>query len=175
MQLGLTDISNAGKLSDYVPILTAAVIVDLLVMLIALVYFSKGTQLARWYKTFNLGAVITDVLILVIGILIARYIYPLLFQEWSLWKFLLLTLAIQIAHDFLFYALFSAIPRGASRILDLFKDYAGVMRGYAIYADSLMIITTVLIASFLAGQSMGVNLFILVVAVYLAPYFVYSF
>ena len=174
MQLGFTDISNSANLADYVPILAAALMVDMLVSTISCTMLNTK-QLARWYKTFNLGAVLSDVLILVIGVLITRYIYPMIFKEWCVWKFLLLALAVQITHDFIFYGVFSAIPRGTSGIMDLFKDYAAEYGGWAIFADSVLITGTVLVASLLAGLSMDVNAFILVVMVYLVPYFVYSF
>jgi hypothetical protein len=170
----LANISNSNNLIDYVPIFAAALLVDMLVSTISCTVFNT-TQLKRWYKTFNLGAIISDVFIIVIGILIARYLYPLIFKEWCLWKFILLALAIQITHDFLFYALFSAIPRGASVIMDVFKDYAAAYGGWAIFADSILIVGSILLASYLASLDLGTNLFILVIAVYLVPYFVYSF
>jgi hypothetical protein len=169
-----TDISNPDKLSDYIPIFAAALIVDMLVSTISCTVFNT-VQLKRWYKTFTLGAIISDVFIIAIGILIARYLYPLIFEEWSLWKFILLALAVQITHDFLFYGLFSIIPRGASGIMDIFKDYAASYGGWAIFADSVLIVGSILLASYLAGLEIGTNLFILVIAVYLIPYFIYSF
>lgn len=169
-----TDISNASNLSNYVPIFAAAILVDMLVSTISCVYFNTK-NLKIWYKKYNLGAVLADVFIIVIGVLIARYLYPLLFSEWSLWKFILLALAVQIIHDLLFYALFSTIPRGASGIIDVFKDYANEYGGLAILADSILITGTILLASGLASLDIGSNLFILVCAVYLIPYFVYSF
>jgi hypothetical protein len=169
-----TDISKSANLADYVPILAAAILVDMLVSTISCVFLNT-IVLRKWYKTYTLGAILSDVLIILIAILITRYIYPLVFKEWSIWKFLLLALAVQITHDFLFYGLFSAIPRGASGIIDVFKDYAAELGGMAIVGDSVLIIGTVLLASYLAGLEMEWNLFILVVAVYLVPYFVYSF
>jgi len=169
-----TDISNPDKLSDYIPIFAAALIVDMLVSTFSCVVL-KADQLKRWYKTFTLGAIISDVFIIAIVILIARYLYPLIFKEWSLWKFILLTLVLQIIHDFLFYGLFSIIPRGASGIMDVFKDYAAAYGGWAIVADSVLIVGSILLASYLAGLEIGTNLFILVIAVYLIPYFIYSF
>jgi len=169
-----TNISKSGNLADYVPILAAAIFIDMLVSTISCVYF-KTKNLKRWYKTYTLGAILCDVLIIVIALQITRYIYPLLFTEWSLWKFILLALAVQITHDLLFYGLFSAIPRGASGIIDVFKDYAGELGGMAIVGDSVLIIGTILLASYLAGLDMGWKIFILIVAVYLIPYFVYSF
>lgn len=168
------DISKSGNLADYVPIFAAAIFIDMLVSTISCVYLNTQ-NLKRWYKTYNLGAVLSDVFIIVIAIQITRYLYPLVFNEWSLWKFILLALAVQITHDLLFYGLFSAIPRGASGIIDLFKDYAGELGGMAIVGDSVLIIGTILLASILAGLDMGNNLFILICAVYLVPYFVYSF
>ena len=169
-----TDISISSNLSNIVPILTSSVIVDLLVMFITL-NFAKSIFLKKWYKTYNLSAVLADVLSVVIGIMIARYIYSYFFNEWSLWKFLLIVLAVQITHDILFYIIFSLIPRGSSEIMDLFKDYAKELGGFAIFGDSLIMISTVLIASLLSSLNMNMNLFILAWAVYLIPYFVYSF
>ena len=68
-----TNISNAGNLEDYIPILTAAIVIDMLVSTISCVYLNTQ-NLKRWYKTYNLGAVLTDVLILVIAVQITRYI-----------------------------------------------------------------------------------------------------
>jgi len=169
----ITDISKSSNLADYVPIITSSVIVDLIVIFITIKYASS-IYLKKWYSTYNLGAVLADVLSVVIGIMIARYIYSYLFDEWSLWKFLLVVLGVQITHDILFYMIFSAIPRGSSSIMDLFKDYAKELKGFAIFGDSLIMIGTVLLASFLAGLDLGTNLFILLWAVYLVPYFVYS-
>jgi uncharacterized protein YacL len=168
-----TNISKASNLADYVPIITSSVIVDLIVIFITMKYASS-IYLKKWYRTYNLGAVLADVLSVVIGIMIARYIYYYIFDEWCLWKFLLVVLGVQITHDILFYMIFSAIPRGSSSIMDLFKDYAKELKGFAIFGDSLIMIGTVLLASFLAGLDLGTNLFILLWVVYLVPYFVYS-
>lgn len=168
------DISKSANLINYVPILTSSIIVDLIVMFITL-NFAKSIYLKKWYKTYNLSAVLADVLSVVIGILIGRYIYSYFFKEWSIWKFLLIVLGVQILHDILFYNIFSLIPRGSSSIMDLFKDYAKELGGFAIFGDSLIIISTVLIGSLLASLDININLFILAWALYLIPYFVYSF
>ena len=168
------DISKSANLINYVPILTSSIIVDLIVMFITL-NFASSIYLKKWYKTYNLAAVLADVLSVVIGILIARYIYSYFFKKWSIWKFLLIVLGVQIIHDILFYNIFTLIPRGKSAIMDLFKDYAKELGGFAIFGDSLIIIVTVLIASLLASLDIGINLFILAWALYLITYFVYSF
>jgi hypothetical protein len=168
------DISKPSNLIQYVPILTSAIIIDLIGMFISL-NFASSIYLKKWYKQYNLAAVLADVLSISIGILIARYIYSYFFKEWSIWKFILIALGVQIFHDILFYNIFTFIPRGKSIIMDLFKDYSKEIRGVAIFGDSLIIIGTILIASLLASLDLEINLFILVWAVYLIPYFVYSF
>jgi len=127
-----------------------------------------------WYSSFGLSAVIADVLIIFIGILIARFLYPRLFSEYVLWKFIALALVIQISHDILFYLLTKSIPRGQSKIMDVFKDYGKEMGAKAIMADSGMMVSSILIASFLKGKNLNINLITLIVSVYIVPYFIYS-
>lgn len=61
-----------------------------------------------------------DILILVIGMILARAVFTWFDLEWSLWKFLLVALGIQIIHDYLFYLVFMSVPRGTHRMMDVF-------------------------------------------------------
>ncbi len=81
-------------------------------------------MLIKWYKIYGLNAVIADVLIIIIGFIIARFIYSIYFNKFNLTYFILLLLLVQISHDILFYIFFSSIKKGQSQILDFFKDYA---------------------------------------------------
>jgi hypothetical protein len=168
------NISNLNSISDYIPIITSATIVDLCVMFITLNY-AKSKYLKKWYHNYHIGAVIADVLSASLGILIARYIYYYIFTEFSLLKFILVVVVVQICHDILFYILFSLVPRGKSPIMDLFQDYAKELGGFAIFGDSLIVIFTTILASLLASLSFQTNLFIFVWSLYLVPYFVFSF
>ena len=134
----------------------------------------KSSVLQIWYKDFSLGAVIADVLIIFIGIIIARFIYPYIFDKYSLLQFIGLVVVIQVIHDILFYLFVSSVPRGVSKILDVFKDYGKENGVKAIISDSAMMISSVLIASYLKGQSLNTNIIVLIVSVYLVPYFIYS-
>jgi len=168
------DISHFSNTADYLPILSAAVIVDVVVMLSAVFGLIKSKALAAWYQQFGGLAVLADVLILVIGVIIARFLYPFLFSKWSLLKFLGLTIAIQVAHDLLFAALFNAMPRGASAIMDVFKTYATEVGFMILLADAMMIGGTVLLGSLLASQSLNTNMIVFLVALYVIPYVLYS-
>lgn len=170
-----TSLGNFHQLGDYLPILNASLFADLVVLYI--VYYTpyfNSKYLMKWYETFRLSAVIADVLILVIGLIIARYIYTQYFTTFSLWKFILLIVGIQIAHDILFYGVFSIIPRGVNNMIDIFKDYAKEVGAGAIGGDSFMILVTVLSAYVLQKQSLHMNILTLIGLVYLIPYILYT-
>jgi len=170
------DISKFSRISDYLPILNGAILAEILIIS-ALFYTTifKSSQLERWYTRYGLSAVIVDILILVIGIIIARALYSSIFGEkFNIIKFILLVLGIQIIHDVLFYFLFAAIPVGTNKMLDLFKDYAKEVKGGAILGDSIMIAIATLAASLLAGGSLNTNIIALVVLTYVLPYILHT-
>ena len=168
------DISKFNNVSDYLPILNSVIITDIFVILLLISGLIKSKVLQNWYRRLTLSAVIADVLIIIIGIILARFLYPYIFSEYSLPKFLLLAVLIQITHDILFYLFCTSVKRGKSQILDIFKDY-GIEKGSrAIVADSLMMISSILIASYLKGKTLNSNIIILIVSIYLLPYMVYT-
>jgi hypothetical protein len=168
------NISDFNNVNDYLPILNAVLITDMVVILLLIFGFIKSKVLVEWYKKYNLSAVIADILIIFIGIIITRYIYPKLFGEFSIIKFTILAVLVQIIHDILFYLLFKNIPRGTNMMLDTFKDYANEVGFNAILADSGMMIMASLLSSYLTGQSLNTNSILLIVLVYILPYIVYN-
>jgi hypothetical protein len=172
--MGFQNISVFTNTSDYLPIFNAVLITDLLVIFLLLSGVIKSTVLKKWYKELTLSAVIADILILFIGILLARFFYPHIFTQYSLSKFIGLAVCIQVVHDILFYQLSKAIPRGQSKIMDIFKDYGKEVGVRAILSDSAMMVSSILIASLLKGQGLNANLITLIGAVYVVPYAIYS-
>jgi hypothetical protein len=168
------NISNFNDVSDYIPILNGVIITDLFVILLLLRKFINSSVLKNWYRDFSLGAVIADVLIIFIGIIIARFIYPYIFDTYSLINFIGLVVVVQVIHDILFYKFVTSVPRGVSKILDVFKDYGKEVGFKAILSDSAMMISSVLIASYLKGQTLNTNIIVLIVSIYFVPYFIYS-
>lgn len=168
------NLSEFTNVADYLPILNGVLYTDLIVILCLIFGLIKSKVLQQWYRELSLSAVIADVLIIFIGIIIARFIYPYIFAKYSLWKFLLVAVGVQVTHDILFYQICTSIKRGKSRILDIFKDYGQEVGAKAIVADSLMMISSILIASYLKDQSLNANLIILIVGVYLVPYAIYT-
>jgi len=166
------DISNFNKISDYLPILNGCINADLIIIFLLYNGVFKSYYLKKWYKKYQLSAVVADVLILVIGIIIARYLYKYLFGAFNIWKFTGLAVVIQIIHDILFYWLFKSIPVGYNAMLDFFKEYANEVGINAILGDSFMMFISCLLSSYFATYSINTNIIILIVSLYFIPYMI---
>jgi hypothetical protein len=174
MQTFFADISNFDFTKDYLPILNGCISADLLVLFFLfhnITFQSKYLKL--WYKKFALAAALADVLILMIGIIIARFFYRYIFRDFSIWKFTGLAVAIQILHDILFYLLFRSTPIGYSYILDFFKKYAREISYSAVIGDSIMMTCACLLSSYMATFGTNVNIITLIVSLYFYPFMLY--
>ena len=170
----LHNLSNFVNTTDYLPILTSALLVDMFVLGRIVFGSIKFKSLNMWYRQFGFLAVLADVLSITIGIIIARFLYSFFFKQYFLVAFLVVTVAVQLTHDLLFAKLFSSIPRKASAIMDVFQDYAREVGPQILLADAAMMVATVLLASYLASFSINTQLIVLIVAVYILPYLLYS-
>ena len=166
------DISTFNNVSDYLPILNGCINADIIIIFLLYHGVFKSYYLKKWYKKYQLSAVIADVLILVIGIIIARYLYKYFFGAFNIWKFTGLAVIIQIIHDILFYLFFKTVPRGYNSMLDFFKDYANEVGGGAILGDSFMMILSCLLSSHFATYTLNSNIILLIFLVYFVPYMI---
>jgi hypothetical protein len=66
------------------------------------------------------------------------------------------------------------IPRNKSSILDIFKDYGKEVGFTILFVDSLMMISTIIIGSFLATLNLNSIIVILIISLYILPYLLYS-
>ena len=168
------NIANFIKTSDYLSLFNGVLITDLIVISLLNTKIIKSKVLREWYNNYNLSAVIADVLIIFIVLITVRIVYYYIFDTFSIVKFIMLAVAIQIIHDILFYLFFSFIPRGTNRMLDTFKDYANEVSYKAILSDSGMMIMSSLISSYLVGKNLNTNIITLIVSLYLLPYLLYN-
>lgn len=175
MYMIFKDISNFQNTNDYLPILNGSLSADLIIIFLLFNNIAfKSRYLKTWYKKYQLSAVIADVLILVIGVILARFFYKYVFvnQTFNIWKFTGLAVIIQIIHDILFYVFFRTIPLGYNSMLDFFKGYAKEVGTGAILGDSFMMVITCLLSSHFASYTVNTNIIILVGLVYLFPYMI---
>ena len=168
------NIADFNNINDYLPLFNAVLITDLFVILLLNTQVIKSQVLRQWYSQYNLSAVIADVLIILIGLIITRAIYYYVFDSFSIVKFVILAVIVQITHDVLFYVFFSNIPRGVNKMIDTFKDYANDVSYNAILADSGMMIMSCLIASYLVNKNTNTNIIVLITFLYLLPYLLYN-
>jgi hypothetical protein len=165
-------------LSDYKyfpQILVAVLIVDLIV--IFLVRFFPGfwgSTINVWYDRFGLSAVIADVLVIVLGFMLAQLVYRNYLKDiygWNPYIFGALLVGIQVLHDLLFYfGVIRPIPNGHNGMMDVFKTYADRGGVKVVVADTAMMLGSFGIASLLAGAGSQVTLFSGVLATYVVPY-----
>ena len=166
------DLSNFGNINDYLPIINGAINADLIILLLVFHGVFKSVYLKKWYKKYQLNAVLADTIILIIGIILTRFFYKYLFSSFSIWKFTGLAVAIQIIPDVLFYFLFKNLPLGYNAMLDFFKEYANEVGVGAIIGDSFMMILACLLSSNFATYSTNVNIIALFVSLYFFPYMI---
>jgi hypothetical protein len=164
------DISDFNNVNDYLPILNGCINADLIIIFMVYHGFFNSRYLMKWYKKYQLNAILADVLILFIVIILVRFFYTYLFRYFSIFKFTSLAIFIQIIHDYLFYFMFSNIPRGYNDMLDFFKEYAKEVGLSAILGDSFMMILACLLSSHLAIYNLNTNIITLVISIYFIPY-----
>jgi len=165
---------NFGNKFEYVPIITANIYADLFIifMTFSKIYYNSPS-LEGWYKKYRLSAMIADILIGVLYMLLGRYLVYKMGWKVGLTTFAGLCVAIQIFFDFLFFILFSLIPRGSNDMLDYFKGYSKEVGADALLGDSVLVIFAVVLSAILNAKSFDANIIFLILSIYLTPYFIY--
>lgn len=151
-------------------IFSSVVWVDFLFLMISKVY-QMTTSLDVWYQQFGIVAVISDCLVIVLGILIAQFLSP----NASVTGLAITSVVVQLIHDVLFYVgIILPLPKGQNKVIDLFKKYSSE-GGYGILiADSAMISGTVFLADYLKMFSDKTVTFVGLLGAYALTYGIYT-
>lgn len=151
-------------------IASAVVWVDFLTIVLSK-FFNLGRSLDKWYKEFGVVAVLSDCLVIVLGILLVLILYP----NFTLFGFIVVVIATQLIHDMLFFKLvIEPTPVGHNKIIDLFKEYAQENSWKILVADSLMMGSTVVLANYLDSFSFLHSSFVGLLGVYALSYIIYT-
>ena len=165
-------------LSDYKyfpQVLVGVLIVDLIVIFLVR-YFPGfwGSTINIWYDKFGLNAVISDVLIIVLGFFLAQFFYRNYVKPsigWNPLAFAAVLVGVQVLHDMLFYfGVIRPIPKGHNAMMDVFKVYAERGGSKVVVADTAMMVGSFGIASALAAAPSAATAFSGVLAAYAVPY-----
>ena len=165
---------NYNNKFEYIPIITANIYADLFIIFVTFgkIYINIKS-LEEWYKKYRLSAMIADILIGVLYILLGRYLVYKSGLQVGLTAFAAICVFIQIIFDFLFYILFTIVPKGSNHMLDFFKGYSKEVGAGALLGDSFLVIMAVIISALLNQSSYDTNIVFLIISIYLTPYFIY--
>lgn len=155
---------------DLLHISSAVVWIDFLVILISK-FYQLTTSLDIWYKQFGIVAILSDCLVIVLGILLAQFIVP----SAPVTTLALTSVIVQIIHDYLFYIfVIIGIPKGHNSMIDLFKKYASEGGYQILIADSAMIGGTVFLADHLRSYTSDVVTFVGLLGAYALTFILYT-
>lgn len=156
---------------DWVSLFTATAWVDFAVIVLSKI-FPLTKTLGDWYRDFGVVAVGSDILIIVLGIALAKLLFPLA----TGWTLVGIAVAIQVVHDILFYiGIIQGVPAGQNKIIDLFKRYASEGSWKIILADSAMVAGSVLLMEWYSDTlTDDQTAFLGVLAVYSLLYILYT-
>ena len=165
---------NYNDKFEYLPIITANIYADLFIIFVTFARIVvKSDSLEKWYKKYRLSAMAADILIGVLYLLLGRYLVFKSGLTFGLTAFAGICVTIQIFFDFLFYIFFTIVPKGSNDMLDFFKGYSKDVGANALLGDSVLVIMAVVMSALLNQSSFDTNLVLLIVSVYLVPYFIY--
>ena len=170
----MNDLSNFNKISDYLYILNGAYFSDLFIMFFIFYTndkYGSWNTLRDWYKKYQLGAVLADVTIIILGFMLTRFIILLLNIKSNIFIFLGIFLVLQIIHDLLFYLFFMNVPKNTNAMIDFFKLYAKESGYKAIIGDSWMVFIAYMSAVLFSKLSINLNIILLTIMLYITPFF----
>ena len=168
----------------FVHFLTTSLIIEL--FMLTLFRFTKspftGIAINKWYDNLGWTAVILDILSLLIGFYLAKFLYEYLVTNKYIdtknefMKYIGLVLLVQITHDLLFYFfVIKPYPKNTNKVLDEFKYYADKVKSGAIIGDSFMyLLASPLLYFYIKKNNINTNTFISIVCFYLIGYLIYQ-
>jgi hypothetical protein len=155
---------------DLLHISASVVWIDFLVILISK-FYSMTKSLDVWYRQFGIVAVISDCLVIVLGILLAQFINP----RAPVNILALTSVVVQLVHDYLFYiGVILQVPTGQNSMIDLFKKYSSEGSYKILLADSAMIAGTVYLGDYLTSLTRDKVIFVGLLGVYALTYIMYT-
>jgi len=167
---------------EFIHFLTATLIIEL-IMLIKFRFTKSSKAINNWYNNLQWTAVILDIVSIIIGFYIAKFIYEFLIEnnyinnKYEFFKYLGIVLLVQIIHDFSFYFLvIKPYPKYTNKVIDEFKEYANHYKVQAVVADSLIYIaTTPLLYMSLQKMDNDKNIFTSLISLYLIGYTLHQY
>lgn len=155
-----------------VAVVTSALLIDMGWITARLTNVLTSKSYRKWYTEFNLGAVLSDVMSCTVCILLVALWLPLKPTVQSILQFCSVAVGVQVVHDLSLYQL---TKQGfSSPIMTLFKEYGDENGISILFADASIIVSTVLLTLVLQTLPHYLVVIILLTALYILPYLIYS-
>ena len=170
---------NLSEFRDltHIPYFLAAILLVDVVALFLTRYFPEkvgGESLNDWYDKFGLEGVIADVFIILIGFLLAQYIYSAYIAPtygWNPIVFVAVLVGVQLVHDIAFYqGVIRQIPAGTNEMMDVYKKYAAENGGLILLGDAFLMIGSAAAAFALEVSPPFASMAVAVLTIYTLPY-----
>ena len=173
------NISNYNNVNDYFPIFVASVIIYIIGIIVIFILNkyknkNKNKKLKEFYERFDIGVIISDILLVVTSIIRARFVYTYFFKEYNLLYFLLTSVGIQIFINIFLIDLYNLLPKNNSLFIDIFKNKENkVVRLPFILVSIIKNVVCILIASFLASLNLNSNITLFISLLNSLPYLIF--
>ena len=130
-----------------------------------------GKYINDWYTTYGGWALLSDISSIMIGIMIALYIY----RGKSLFALIGIAVLVQWIHDILFYSLvIRQVQPGTNGIIDILKPYGEDAGIAAVFGDSWMMVGSLGAAHLISKLPVQAQIFAVFVSGYMLPYAIYQ-
>lgn len=177
-ELVLGNISKFTESWDTPLLFFSILAVDVIAIFLARYVGLGGKSLNKWYDTFGLSAVLANVLSMLLGFFIARFIYTGWLESrfgWNPIYFVLLLVLVKVIHDIIFYFLVvRPMKPGTNEMIDVVKQYSQENGAGIISGNAILMISSATMAMIMKHQSGGVQGLVFGLAAYALPYILYT-
>lgn len=159
------------KIEFIVAVVTSALLIDMAWITARLTNLLTSKSYRKWYTEFHLGAVLSDIMSCTVCILLVALWLPLKPTFSSILQFCSVAVGVQVVHDLSLYQLTKGF---SSPIMTLFKEYGDENGMSILFADASIIASTVLLTLVLQTLPHYLVVVLLLTALYILPYLIYS-
>jgi len=171
----LSDIGDYRSADDIFVIAGASIFALLLLTIAARIGGLGGIPLNTYFDAFGLEGILSNAMILIILIQIARYLYSTLYtssgKAWSPFIFLCFVLIAQAGFDlFFYYGVINVVPQGVNDMVDVLRAYSKQTTLNTMGSHAVLILVAALTAMVMCDMSLVTRLLTGAVVLLLFPF-----
>jgi succinate dehydrogenase hydrophobic anchor subunit len=171
----MEDVSEYENIYDWILITIAAIIVEVIVL--CLVRFCPdifGKAINIWFNRFKLSAVLADVLTIMIGFGITRYVYSEWLYptyDWNPLYFTGLSAIVQMLYvSFFYFVVVRPTPQGYNTMIDALREVVSAGGSKILGSDALKMMGASVITMLLKSAPLHLSASIGILATYFVPF-----